>query len=62
MALAELLTVLGSVLLLPTLIYFWKYPHEKGKPFSRTQKLMMIPVILSVCCLLAAGPQMATRF
>jgi len=59
---AELLTLLGGVLMLPTLIYFWKYPHAKGEPFTRTQKLMMIPLILSICCLLAAGPQMATRF
>jgi hypothetical protein len=53
MQLRDLLTLIASFLILPTLVYFWKHPHVKGEPFSRTQKLMMIPLFLSGCCLLA---------
>jgi hypothetical protein len=61
MPLVDLLTMLGTVLTLLTLIYLSKYPHSKGEPYSRTQKLMVIPVLLGICCLLAAGFLMSAR-
>jgi hypothetical protein len=61
MAMAELLTVLSTVLLAVSLIYFTKYPLVKGEPFTRTQKLMMMPTFLAVFCLIAAGPVMTSR-
>lgn len=61
MGLADLLNVLGTVLTLLTLIYFSKYPHARGEPYSRTQKLMVIPVFLGIFCLLVAGFLMFAR-
>lgn len=61
MELRDLLTMVASFLILPTLVYFGKYPHAKGDPFSRTEELMMIPLFLSFCCLLAVGFLMFAR-
>jgi hypothetical protein len=61
MQLADLLKLIASFLILPTLFYFWKHPHTKGEPFSRTEELMMIPLFLSFCCLLSVGFLMFTR-
>jgi hypothetical protein len=49
------LLIMVSVLLgAVTMVYLMKNPAPKGEPYSRKQKLMMIPFFLSVCCFLAA--------
>jgi TRAP-type uncharacterized transport system fused permease subunit len=53
--LSTLLIVVAICLALPTVVYFAKHPLTKGEPFGRTHKLMMIPFLLSFCCLIAAG-------
>lgn len=44
-----------------TLAYINKHPHTRGEPFTKTDKLMMIPLFLSFCCLLAGGFLMFSR-
>jgi amino acid transporter len=51
--LANVLTMVGVLLSAITMVYLTKDPPIKGKPYSRKQKLMMIPFFLSICCLIA---------
>lgn len=58
---ANLLTMVATLLTLTTLVYLTKHPPAKGEPFSRTQKLMMVPVFLGICLLITAGFLMFAR-
>jgi amino acid transporter len=53
MYLANMLTLVGFLLAAITTVYLTKDPPIKGKPYSRKQKLMMIPLFLAFCCLIA---------
>ena len=53
MYLANVLTMVGLLLGAITAVSLTKDPPIKGKPYSRKQKLMMIPLFLSFCCLIA---------
>lgn len=59
--LSNLLIVVAVILALPAVVYMAKHPPAKGEPFDRTHKLMMIPFVLSFCCMVAAGYPMLTR-
>lgn len=61
MYLALLLMMVSVLLGMVTTVYLAKHPRPEGEPFSREQKLMMIPFFLSCCCLLAAGFLWFTR-
>ena len=54
MYLPNLLTMVSVLLGAITMIYLVKNQPAKGAPYSSKQKLMMIPLGLSICCLLAA--------
>lgn len=58
---ANVLTMLAGVLILVTIIYLTKHPHTRGEPFSRTDKLMMIPLFVSFCLLFIGGYLMFVR-
>lgn len=52
--LSRLMIVVAVFLAAPTFVYMAKHP-TRGEPFDRTHKLMMIPIFLSFCCMVAAG-------
>lgn len=54
MYLPNLLMMVGVLLGAITTVYLMKDLPPKGTPYSSKQKLMMIPLGLGICCLLAA--------
>jgi hypothetical protein len=59
--LSRLLIVVAVFLAVPTVVYTAQHPPAKGKPFDRPHKLMMIPLFLSFCFMVAAGFPMFAR-
>lgn len=61
MYLANTLSMVGLLLGAVTTVYLMKNPPAKGEPYSRKQKLMMIPFILGSCFILAGSFLFFTR-
>jgi hypothetical protein len=59
--LVNLLGMIGVLLGMVSTVYVAKHPRAEGEPFSREQKLMMIPLFLSICCVVTAAFLWFTR-
>jgi uncharacterized membrane protein len=53
--LSRLLIVVALFLAAPTVVYMAKHPPTRVEPFNKTHKLMLIPLSLGFCCMIAAG-------
>lgn len=61
MYLPNLLAMVGVLLGAVTMVYLTKDPPTKGVPYSPKQKLMMIPLFLSLCCFILVTFLMFSR-
>lgn len=55
MRLANLLLLIAPLRTVLTILYLSKNPRAEGEPFGRERTLMLIPMFLAFCCLVAAS-------
>lgn len=61
MQLGDLVLIVSVLVTMPVLVYIRKHPQAKDEPLDRTHKLLMIPLLLSLCGVIIAAFLMSAR-
>lgn len=61
MQLVDVVLIVSVLVTMPVLVYIGKHPQATGEPIDRTHKLLMIPLLLSLCGVIIAAFLMFAR-